>query len=232
VGPYDVYDTFPAMCAIPGVTSPATPTPNWTPTPAGTPASTPIGGTPYPTSPASTPFPTSTVAPIAFPTTQSEITPTPWGSYTMPSISFPSVSFPDIPPAEVIDMGVPTTSPGGTVPTVVSGNSAGLVTRIYQVNDNWAGAVATAEMNADISQDVTGVGSPAALANVVTQNIGAPISYFKAVLVYMPNAAPYLGVLLLMAAWVAFNVMAQPMIGVLKVVLELIRRLWEAIPLN
>jgi hypothetical protein len=92
--------------------------------------------------------------------------------------------------------------------------------------------VATSQAAAAIDDDTTGVGNPSALANVVTENVGAPISYIKALGMYMPNAAPVVGVLILMAAWVAFNVMAKPMIGIAKVLLELIRRLWEAIPLN
>jgi hypothetical protein len=98
VGRYSDFNSFPAMCDIPNVGPPATPTPNWTPPPAGTPSPTPRPpGTPYPTSPPGTLYPTRTPAPVAFPTAMSEITPTPWRSYTMPSINFPSVNFPDIP---------------------------------------------------------------------------------------------------------------------------------------
>jgi len=234
VGKLSDYDQFPAMCAIPGVGSPATPTPNWTPTPAGTPYATPTAGvgTPYPTAPAGTAYPTTTPAPVVFPTAQGEATPTPWQVYTMPSISFPSVNFPDIPPAQVIDMGIATQEAGGgPVPTLASSDPSDTVTRIYAIRDDWAAAVATSQAAASVDTD-TGVGSPAALAGVVTENIGRPISYIKALGVYMPNAAPFVGALILMAAWVVFNVTAKPMIGVGKVVLELIRRLWEAIPLN
>lgn len=231
VGRYSDFDSFPAMCDIPNVGPPATPTPHWTPPPAGTPSPTPPPvGTIYPTSPAGTAFPTRTPAPVAFPTAPSEPTPTPWPAYTLPSVQFPSLSFPAIP--TTMSMAVPTAGSNPPVPTVVSGQPNEVVTRIHELRAEWEDSYQDSQAASSVFTDTTGVGAPKALARSLVQNISQPIAYAKSLGVYMPNAAPYMAWLLIMAGMVLFSVIAKPMIGVTKVLFELIRRLWEAIPLN
>lgn len=239
IGPYSNYNSFPDMCPLPDG-NPATPTPSFgtstpTPTPTGTfvpPTATTIG-TPYPTAVPGTPMATHPPpAPIIFPTAPSEPTPTPWRSYTMPPINFPSLSFPAIPTR--VNMAVTPGAGGnpGPMPTVSIGDGSDAVTRIWQIVDDWQETADQARAAVDVDADVTGVGSPSSLAGIVTNKIEVPVSYGKSFILYLPNTAPHLVAIFLMAAWVIFNVAARPLIGIAKVVFELIRRLWEAIPLN
>lgn len=237
------WDTFPMSCTSDDWNPPPTPTlmATWTPQPEATPDGTTTPGatavpgstsTPvsFPTSVNGTAFPVPTEAPVVFPTIPSESLPTPWPPYTIAPISFPAI------PTTVgmsVDNGGDDGNGGGAVPTLQSNDPSSMVTRISAVTEGWQESVDFGIAAADPSiSSTTGLAAPANIVPVISENIGLPISYFKTLMVYMPNAAPYLAVLLLMAAWVLFNVMAKPMIGIAKVVIEIIRRLWEAIPLN
>ena len=214
--------TYTPMPTPPGTTA----TPTRTPNPMGT-------STPAATAPAGTLIPPPTLAPIVFPTAPSEPTPTPWQAYTMPLIQFPNITFPVIPRPTEVQMGLPT-PPGfvAPLPTIPSGVGSDAATRIWQIVDEWQETADRVATMTDVITDTTGVGSPASLSGVLTEGLGRPVSYAKSLLLYLPNTAPHLAALIIMAAWVIFNIMAKPLIGIIKVLFELIRRLWEAIPLN
>ncbi len=241
----DYYSYMPATCGMFNEIWPEAPPPpaTWTPNPAHspTPNGTPAPGytpaasrTPGPTAPAATYPPVATVGAITWPTTQAEATPTPWPTYHINPLSLSDLNFPDVPAMTPIDMGIPTSPAGATqpAPTVVSGEPAQVVTAIAEVRDEWYEDWRTSQLAARVYTDTTGVGAPDALVSAISEDVGRPVSYAKALSVYMPNSAPYMAVLFALAGVVLFSTIAKPMIGVTKVLFELVRRLWEAIPLN
>jgi hypothetical protein len=76
----------------------------------------------------------------------------------------------------------------------------------------------------------TGISTPGEIANAMIGTIAQPISYFRGLVLYMPNTWPYIFLILLMLAWVLFNIIAKLSVGVIAEVLEILRKLVELIP--
>lgn len=218
---------FPDTCEIPHATLPGTPTP-W---PTSPPTSTPTGtwvaptptttppSTPAPTAPGGTPLPTAVPSPIVFPTVPAENTPTPWAALILPTISWP-----EPPPTEVWG-GVATPTPGS------GGAADGLLELVGSISASYSQQQTFAGTALDTtSSDATGVAAPSNIVIELIRNIARPFQYIQALIIYLPNTAPYLLFLLLAAAWVFFNLAGKYALSIIARLLEIIRRLIELIP--
>lgn len=218
------YDTMPEHCPVPNANLPNPPTPpyptstlppTWTPNPtAGTPTPTPIT-TPQATAVGGTPPPAWTPTPFSFPTVPAENTPTPWAP-----VSIPTIAWPTLPPTVVV----------GVIPTIDT-TLGGIDALVETLNDDWQPSVDFGASAIDLDNaDTTGTGSPNAIISEITALVSVPVSYVKAIGTYLPNTAPYVAFLVLMASWVPFNMMAKFGLTILSRLFELIRRIIELIP--
>lgn len=216
VGRYDA--PFPQTCDIPNASVPATITPTPTPAAGYTPQPTPQS---YPTSPYSTPRPTATPHDIEFITVPAPWTPTPWKPYTIPTVSWPTIEAPTV---------IPTATPAPTEVFMGDvGDDPGSV--FVTLAADWNNVLTQTQAGASTTLSVsTGIDTPTNLATEMISRISVPISYAKAVLMYMPNSFSYLLWSLSLAAWVGFVTNSKFFIGIAKAVFELLRRLWGMLP--
>lgn len=218
------HDILPEHCQIPntenpGPTPPPPPTPTllptWTPNPSAT-ATPPPVTTPGATAPGTTPQATWTITPVIFPTTRAESTPTPWAPISLPTISWPTPQ-PTVVWAD--------TGGGGDDPEL------GLGGMINTINNSWQPAIAAVDDWADPnSSAATGNASPVETALEMAQHVTRPVSYVKAIATYMPNLGPYILYLLMLAGFIAFNIMSRFSLSLSARILEIIRRIVELIP--
>ena len=220
-----------------------TPTGTFTP-PTGTP--TPIGGTPtvFPTSPVITPLPTTTPTPYVFSTVAAIATPTPWPTVVIPTINFPNVSLP------VPDPLLPP-EPADNSPAVLPGYN--LTDPIEMIATQWADVINAPYQYLSITSTIgitTAAGSVAYLISPPTpipgdfeyyaptavqdavSTLGLVISLIKSVQIYFPVMWPTILAILLAFSLILFTVIARFIVSWVVIILEWIRRVWEAIPLN
>lgn len=226
-------ETLPEACIPPGWTSlpTATPIPTTTatptPTPTGvyTPTATATWPVSLPTSPGGTITPPAipTTTPIVFNTVMPENTPTPFPPLSIPTLNIPAVNFPTVDAVTIVPMAV------GTITTT----NTGLGDLADTINNDWTSSVnaATSGLSTTITT-TTGISAPIAMINTLTQSLSVPVSYAKAIPAYMPNTSPFILWIFLIAAFVVFVVTSKFLVQAVVFVFELIRRIWEAIPLN
>lgn len=230
------YDTFPEHCAIPNASVPYTPVPatptnpppTWTPVPGATATPTPIvvPGTP---APGATRQPTLTPTPLVFPTIRSEITPTPWATVVLPTIAWPTPR-PTVLLAMPGDPGDPGDGDGGIADALL-GLASNVADDFDQPMDQLANLTDPGAWTASGAGDVGAMG-PAATMLEVSSLVTLPVSYMLALGELMPNLAPWLTWFLSLAGLVFFQVVLKVTVQFAAFVFELIRRLWEAVPLN
>lgn len=231
----DSSQPLPDHCQIPGAPTPTpSPTSTNTPGPTSTPTHTPTldpSQTPDPTNtpgpPTNTPQHTPTNTPTLYPsqpppsitytphatgtipplnTMPAEATPTPWGAYIIPTISWPTIPS---------SQGQPTPAGFGD---------------LTALGDEIATIEAGLETDIDTTlTETTGIAAPTAIAAFITTNLSEPISYLKAVGFYLPNLWIYIAAFMLMAAWIVFNVFAKYMSGLVKVIYDLLKTLLDTI---
>lgn len=213
-------DYLEPYCPIPNADLPAeTPQPTATVAATWTPHATPTAmTTPWPTSSGTTPWPTWTQTPFFFPEVLAENTPTPF-----PPVQLAPIVWPTIPtlPAQV---STPTATPDS--PTATPGASNTDI--IQTIQAQWGAPVEWAEE----SGETTGVGPPEQVAAALVENVALPVSYARGIMAFTPNAAPYVAWMLIIAGWVGFSIVAKFGAGLFRMLFELIRRVWEALPLN
>lgn len=211
--------------------------PTETPTPIGTP-------TLFPTSPAITPLPTATSTSYVFSTVAAIATPTPWPTIIMPTISFPGVSMPEPNPLDPPE-------PADNSPAVLIDYN--LTDPIEMVATQWADVLSMPYKYLAITSTVgitTASGSVAYLISPPTPIPGdyeyyAPtavqdavstlslvISLVKSVQIYFPVMWPSILAILIAFSLILFVVIAKFVVSWAVIILEWIRRIWEAIPLN
>lgn len=218
--------TFPEHCLIPNANLPgAPPTPSPQPTPTLLPTWTPNPGataTPVPQTtpeatapPDATAYPTWTPSPVFFPTTQAETTPTPWAPVVLPTVDWPTPR-----PTEIWASG-----DGG------DGSAGdGLADLVAAINNDWQPAIDSTDDWADPHSDSTGTVAPVIVAMEMAQNISKPISYVKSIGYFMPNLAPYVTYLLMLASIIVFSILSKFSLSLAARILEIIRRILELIP--
>jgi hypothetical protein len=204
--------------ATPSITAPAPTT-----TSTSTAWSTAPGGT-------ITPLPTATQMVII--TVPPENTPTPWPAVTIPALDIPQVEFPvpvsiDTPEPIVVGLTPNATTIAMQVEIEEWVSDVGVVATRWYTSTQWG----VTTLSTTVSSS-TGISSPVAIAAEMAEAITTPISYAKAVQFYMPNLWPMVFFLLIATAWIFFNLIAKFGIAIGSELLELLYKIWEALPLN
>lgn len=230
----------------PGPTAPPTYTPTGTyatptPTETGTPTMTPPI---YVTSPIVTITPAPTITPPTFVAAPVPATPTPWPTIIMPTIAFPDVNLP------VPDPLLPPEPADNSPATLLNYN---LTDPIEMIATQWVDVINAPYEYLSITSTIgitTASGSIAYLVSPPTPVPGdfeyyAPtavqdavstlslvISLIKSVQIYFPVMWPTILAVLLAFGLILFTVIARFIVSWAVIILEWIRRVWEAIPLN
>lgn len=244
----------PEHCPLPFGDLPATPTlvpwptetatlpPTWTPTgtyypptstPTWTPGPTAIGGT-------VTPLPTPT--PLIFPTAPAENTPTRMPTVVLPTIAFPTIDFPNVAAAAanqpeqnnlvaVPDIAGPIEMVATQWSDVINKSFDQLVITNTIGITTASGAVAYL-----ISPPTPEAGDyeqylPAAVQDA-TNSMASVISFVKSIQLYLPTMWPTIYALLAGVSIIIFTIVVKFAVHWAVIILEWIRRIWEAIPLN
>lgn len=225
---------LPDFCPVPNTTNPPTSTPWPSPTVGpGTPTNTPF--------PTGTLYPTGTIAPTftpgSFPTIPAENTPTPMPTVVLPPVIFPTVFIATPPPL------VTATPDDG-------GGGYNFIDPISGAATAWAGVInapATFAPDANTglgnTNEVIGmlVAPPTIPAGGVEEvgsiqevgnSIATLISFIKSVQLYLPRTWPMVMVSLAVLGLILFTYTARFAVRWAVALIEWIRRLWEAIPLN
>lgn len=249
---------FPMPTPTPTVGPTDTPTPDATPTTGPTPTDTPVPtDTPtpqtYPTAQGGTITPQPTITPYSPSTIQAPPTPTPWVVGTLPPLSPPQVNTPDVPVLPTLpgfdDIPVPGTQTVITVPVL---STAPALTGTFNLTGTRAAQLGTiqqwvTETNVIVtrwyvtsneslgwldpdSAAAGGISTTTGLAAELVTNVTAPISYVRALSVYMPTMWPYLVFVLLLVLWIFINLLVKFGVGIITEVIEAVRKLIELIP--
>ncbi len=242
------YDNIGEMCDVPYNPQP-TPTPQpsptlpatWTPVPGVTPDDTPTPiTTPLPTSPMVTVPPSPTMTPIVYPTLMAESTATPYPIPQLQSIAFPTVHVPtlapiDTPPAVVVTANSTVqAAERATITWSMAGDAFDIATRWADPIDFSFGALDT-----DASIGGGGFISGTETLSSTNEAIGAtlrsityPIRFMKLVRAYMPNGWVLISFVMILFVLIFGVVIARLAVTIIGEVIDIIRRIWEAIPLN
>lgn len=232
----------PPMCNVPGVPTatpsqtptPITPTPTTTATPTTgpsptvtpTPSNTPTAWATFPGT-TWTPFPTST--PYTIPTGEAEATPTRLPAVTFPAIVIPTLGLPtgtiQIPTPAGVGVGL---TPNATIQARAT-DTAGIVVTAGAIATRYDGQRADALAMLAITNTET-FSAPVEIAGQIAEAVEAPISYARAVQLYLPNIWPLLAFLIAVAFWRAANLFAKFGVTIISTVVEWLRRLIELIP--
>lgn len=215
------YEPCSYVAGQPTLTPPPTSTslPTNTPNPVatqGTPPTPYYTITPYPTHPnIITPYPTATTTPIIFPTIPAYPTATPLSVFVLPTLNYPNIDTPT-PPA--------TAEPFPTLPN--NDNSNEMLGAIETLESDWSFIDVGGEMVLADGQEIP---MNEAMATVVF-NVSEPLSYVRAIPVYMPNLAPFIYYILFLASIVIFTFIIYYGASIGAWLLNIILRLWGALP--
>lgn len=233
IGPRSQHDNFPAMCSS-GDYIPPTPTPSPTVTPGGpTPTITPTPVS-YATAPVVTLAPTTTATPIVFPTVPAEATATP---YTIPLLSpldFPTPAWPSVPPL--------TPAPTVNIQSEAMQIAEARVTQVFSgsaaaadIATRWAAPAADSWGLLDPGSTISGTTPISSTTETIHDAIGRisyPFRFLAATREIAPNTGAIVTILVGLFGLVLFTIFARFGSRVILTIVEVIRRLWEAIPLN
>lgn len=237
---------IPEMCQAPGTNLP-TSTPNWTPPPTRTPipSTTPFPTWtpnltpsptywPLPTAPGGTSLPTMTLAPPVIITVPAESTPTPFAPASLPTLSFPSVpTYAGATPwstAVIPTIAFPTIEAADT-PEIPDNEPPDIGPLLELLDSDWISDSTSIVSMLDPSvTDTTVISSPNQIVTVMTSGVGLPVSYIKAVNLYMPNTWPYILAGFGFVLWFMFNIIARFILTNLGKILDIVRRVIELIP--
>jgi len=236
---YDV--PFPDYCSLsaPAQPTPTVPPPTPTPTPNGSPTPTPLPTQPvYPTSapPTIIVTPPPTFTPVTFQQIPAEPTATPWSIPTLANLTFPTPAPINTPEAALV-----LTAQVMTVPAQRATVAAGWMDDINFIEGVWATPAARSmgmfETWSEPPDDVV-ITATHTITNPVTgiyflvQNITMPVRMVKSVFIYAPNLWPLVLAVMISASIMIITVALKFGVGLVATIIEIIRRLWEALPLN
>lgn len=219
---------FPAHCPLPGAPLPPTATPQATatPNPTGTPTSTPPAA--IPTSPPATIMPPPTRTPVTFQQMPAEPTATPWAIPTMANLIFPT-------PAGITPAAPLILEQQGTI---VSGWND----ELNYIEGAWATPAARAWGFIDMwSPDyqppapITGtevISTPVQTITDGMANITLPIQLMKSVRIYAPNLWPLVYFAFLIVGIMIAVSFTKFAVAIVTTIIEIVRRLWQALPLT
>lgn len=236
------YDYLQDMCPLSGTPPTTTPYPTptipatWTPN--GTATATPIM-TPGATSPAITPVPSPTQTPIIYSTLAAESTATPWPIPQLAPLSFPTMDIPTVPTLSIpdsvevtVESSVMTTEERATITWSMAGDAVAIATSWAEPLD-WS--LASLDVNQTITSSFSGtvqIDSPQTMVRDSMRSITYPIRMIRTVEAYMPNMWWLLVVIFSGFIISFFMIVIRLALTVIVEVIEIIRRIWEAIPLN
>lgn len=239
---WDAAGTSPALCDAPGALP--TPTPSQTPiptetpigaptaTPSATPSSVPTMPQGYPTAtpPTQTPTPNPSATPRPFNTLPPLHTPTLIPGSDMPGLIIPGLDLPDLGGVEEeVSLTVGLT-PNATTEARINGVATQMAvggeiaTRWYtttQESLSWLSTDSTA---------TTGISSPVDIATAMTGSLTTPISYVKAMQLYLPHLWPMILFLFLVTIWMFFILIVKFAIAVIADSSDVLRRIIELFP--
>lgn len=208
----------------------ATPTPGDPPTEA-----TP---TPWPTSDYVTPNPTATPTPIVWPTVPARATATPWDPPSLSPIIWPTVDWPAVPTVEPPPP-VEVTVESGSVIEERSTRTYEMAGDVVDIATRWAEPIDWAAGSIDpggaTGSGITGtvpVSTTAGAMASTVSSIAYPFRFLRSVKAYMPNTWRALFPLFLVFLIVFGVHLAKFAVTIISEVLEVIRRLWDALPLT
>lgn len=229
----DIADaSYPLMCPIDDgymiSTATATPTPSLTPTGVwNTPTSTP---TPGATSPYYTPRPTTTLTPFAWSTIPPQPAPTRLPLPTLISIVWPTIGIPTLPTFAAITA-TPTIppTPSATPPPTID-YSATTDFQIEHLATVWAAPLAAA--NGVMISGTEQISSTQEVVAGTMSYVVIPVRLAKAVYLYAPTVSPLFATLMGLIIIRYGVIILRMVISLVTTFLELIRRIWESVPLN
>lgn len=240
----------PTATNTPAPTATGTLTPTPTPTATITPTITP---TPYPTAPGGTVTPWPTATPFVVSTIQAPPSATPWQIPTFPPFNPPPINPPTIPalptfnsPSMPPAIGTPNwptvTEPiTGTFPitgpVTLTGTRAahieqiqGIVTSTGIIVTRWYTQTNEAIGWLDPDANTSGISTTSEIATGIATYITAPISYIRALHIYLPTLWPYLLIVFLLLLWIFVNLLIKYGLGIVAELIEAFRKLIELIP--
>lgn len=236
-----LFDYLEPWCDVP-VTMPATATPPPTPTIAAT--WTPSGSTPTPyttpgaTNPATTPQPTWTPTVFIYPTLPAESTATPWPVPQLQPLVFPTLEVPTLAPIATpapVTVGISTTIQAEERATTTWDMFSGSI----DIATRWATPVAWSldSFDTDTGYDsgISGtvpLSSTAGAFGAALGSITYPVRFMRTVAAYMPNTWRIIVIVFGMFLVIFGNTIAKLAVTIISEVINIIRRVWEAIPLN
>jgi hypothetical protein len=143
----------------------------------------------------------------------------------LPTLSWPEVGGVNTP--EPLDVALTPNATGNAVATDVADwtSNVGVVATRWYTSTNWG----IGSLNTEITT-TTGISSPAEIAGALAGSITTPISYAKAVAIYMPNLWPLIFFLLLATAWIFFILIAKFGVAIISDVINFLFKLIEALP--
>jgi hypothetical protein len=236
-GPYDV---LPTHCEIPNAnlpTDPPPPTPTipatWTPHATPTPLTTPAA-----TSPGTTPIPTWTPTPIIYPTLPSEATATRYPVPQLQPLTWPTLDLPTAPTIEIpapvevtVDSSV-TVEERSTRTYEMAGDVVDIATR-WADQVNWAAGSIDPDNNAGAR--ITGtlpISSTTGAIGSTIEYIAYPFRFVRSLKTYMPNAWRGIFPFFLVLIVVFGTHVSKFAVSIISEVIDVVRRLWDALPLT
>ena len=210
--------SLPTSTPSPTPTTDAGGEPTHSPTPSRTAQSTAVH----------TPVPNATATGVGLSTIPAETVPTAWSTGSAPSVSIPTINIPNLDglstpqPISVQLTPNATTSARNEAIATSMGHSGLVLTRWYTASNTFS-------FDTSITT-TTGIASPATIADSTIRNMSLPITYLKSVSLYMPSTWRLVLALLMAFIWMVFVTITKFFIAVIADNVEIIRRIYEAIP--